>query len=87
MTRPNKFEKAVAAREAAVTAPPSTANSATMKTTVVLTKHTRAELSKTLATLGLQHGLQMPIGPVGAALYEMFLADAGIQREVISRLT
>lgn len=82
----SKFAKAVAARETAAVTPAPSTNGATMKTTVTLTRHTRTELTKTFADLGLKHGCELNIGPVGAILYEMFLADPGIQQEVITRL-
>lgn len=85
MTRPNKFAAAVARREADA-ATPAPADKNLTKVTVTLTRHTRNLLSKLLADLALENHVRMDVGPVGVKLYEIFLDNPDLQKEVIQRM-
>lgn len=92
----NKFARAAANRSASSGAAPAPETKATMTTTVLVSRHTRAELDKLFAQLTLEHHVRLGIGPVSVALYEMFLDNVTVldkdgnpidlQKEVINRL-
>ncbi len=87
MTRPNKFVRAVAKREADAAAP-ATGDMHTTKQTFTFTRHLHHRLVQLLADLKLQHRLRkLPLGPVGVTLFEIFADDPELQKEVIRRLT
>lgn len=87
----SKLARATVARTAPATeAPPKAPDSTTTTTTVQMSKHLRAELDTRFIELRRDTGLpakRLGIGPVSVALYEAFLADPDLQREVIRRLT
>lgn len=96
----NKFTRAAAARAAASsgTGPaPSPATKTTMTTTVLVSRHTRAQLDHAFTRLRLETGRKVVLGPVTIALWEMFLDNVKVldqdgnpvdlQEEVIKRIT